>query len=140
MFRFLFKILILLVIGVLAYNYFFGNSEERTQAKAVVSEIKDAGRAVGNLLNTEKTKFDNGKYDKALDKMSMMLQKMKSTSKDASTDREISKLEVEKKSIESKLDKLSTQKNVKASEQKDLLTRMEQLLEKAEKVAGTLEE
>ncbi|MBK9213809.1 MAG: hypothetical protein IPO14_12930 [Saprospiraceae bacterium] len=140
MFRFLFKILILLVIGVLAYNYFFGNSEERTQAKAVVSEIKDAGRAVGNLLNTEKTKFDNGKYDKALDKMSMMLQKMKSTSKDASTNQEISKLEVEKKSIESKLDKLSTQKNVKASEQKDLLTRMEQLLEKAEKVAGTLEE
>ena len=140
MFRFLFKILILLVIGVLAYNYFFGNSEERTQAKAVVSEIKDAGRAVGNLLNTEKTKFDNGKYDKALDKMSMMLQKMKSSSKDASTNQEITQLEAEKNSIETKLDKLSTQKNVKASEQKDLLTRMEQLLEKAEKVAGTLEE
>ncbi|MBL0191669.1 MAG: hypothetical protein IPQ18_10085 [Saprospiraceae bacterium] len=140
MFRFLFKILILLVIGVLIYNYFFGNSEERTQAKAVVSEIKDAGRAVGNLLNTEKTKFDNGKYDKALDKMSMMLQKMKSSSKDASTNQEITQLEAEKNSIETKLDKLSTQKNVKASEQKDLLTRMEQLLEKAEKVAGTLEE
>ena len=122
------------------YNYFFGNSEERTQAKAVVSEIKDAGRAVGNLLNTEKTKFDNGKYDKALDKMSMMLQKMKSSSKDASTNQEITQLEAEKNSIETKLDKLSTQKNVKASEQKDLLTRMEQLLEKAEKVAGTLEE
>ncbi len=140
MFRFLFKILILLVIGVLIYNYFFGNSEERTQAKAVVSEIKDAGRAVGNLLNTEKTKFDNGKYDKALDKMSIMLQKMKSSSKDASTNQEITQLEAEKNSIETKLDKLSTQKNVKASEQKDLLTRMEQLLEKAEKVAGTLEE
>ena len=140
MFRFLFKILILLVIGVLIYNYFFGNSEERTQAKAVVSEIKDAGRAVGNLLNMEKTKFDNGKYDKALDKMSMMLQKMKSSSKDASTNQEITQLEAEKNSIETKLDKLSTQKNVKASEQKDLLTRMEQLLEKAEKVAGTLEE
>ncbi len=140
MFRFLFKILILLVIGVLIYNYFFGNSEERTQAKAVVSEIKDAGRAVGNLLNTEKTKFDNGKYDKALDKMSMMLQKMKSSSKDASTNQEITQLEAEKNSIETKLYKLSTQKNVKASEQKDLLTRMEQLLEKAEKVAGTLEE
>ena len=123
MFRFLFKILILLVIGVLAYNYFFGNSEERTQAKAVVSEIKDAGRAVGNLLNTEKTKFDNGKYDKALDKMSMMLQKMKSSSKDASTNQEITQLEAEKNSIETKLDKLSTQKNVKASEQKFCLTK-----------------
>jgi chromosome segregation ATPase len=65
---------------------------------------------------------------------------MKSSSKDASTNQEITQLEAEKNSIETKLDKLSTQKNVKASEQKDLLTRMEQLLEKAEKVAGTLEE
>lgn len=59
----------LLVVGIVVYNLFFGDSEEKAQSRTI---IKQTGSLVGSawdLLKAEKDKFDAGKYDQALDKL-----------------------------------------------------------------------
>ncbi len=69
MIRSLFKLGILLVIGILVYNYFFGTTSEREQSKQVFGSMRNVVVSVGQLMKTEKSKYDAGKYDKVLDKL-----------------------------------------------------------------------
>lgn len=70
MIGFLFKIVVVLVVGVLAYNYFFGSEEEKAQSSKVFGQVKDVAVSVGDLAKSEKAKFDAGKYDAAMEKLS----------------------------------------------------------------------
>jgi hypothetical protein len=69
MIKFLLKIAIPIIIGLLIYNYFFGTQEERKHPKVVFNKTKDLTVSVYDLLKAEKNKFDEGKYDKAMDKL-----------------------------------------------------------------------
>lgn len=69
MIRSLIKLGLLLVAGILVYNYFFGTTEEKSQSKEVFKKTGDAVGAAWNLLKSEKQKFDAGKYDKVLDQL-----------------------------------------------------------------------
>ncbi len=69
MIRSLIKLGLLLLAGILVYNYFFGTTEEKTQSKEVFKKTGDALGAAWNLLKSEKEKFDSGKYDKVLDQL-----------------------------------------------------------------------
>lgn len=69
MIRSLIKLGLLLVAGILVYNYFFGTSEEKAQSKEVFKKTGDAVGAAWSLLKSEKQKFDTGKYDGVLDKL-----------------------------------------------------------------------
>ncbi len=59
----------LLVVCVLVYNFFFGTGEEKDSSRKIFGEMRDVVVSVGNLVKAEKTKFDAGKYDAALDKL-----------------------------------------------------------------------
>ncbi len=63
------KLGLLLVVGILVYNFFLGSPEEKAQSQNVFNKGKDVIVSVGDLLKSEKTKFDSGKYDTALDKI-----------------------------------------------------------------------
>jgi hypothetical protein len=63
MIRFLLKIGIFLVVGILIYNYFWGDNSEKAQSKAVFGEMRDVVVSVSGLLKTEKQKYNAGKYD-----------------------------------------------------------------------------
>lgn len=76
------KLLAILVIGILIYNYFLGTESEKESSKKIFGEIKDVGVEVKELLKSEKEKFDKGKYDKAVEKVGDMLQGLKEKSKD----------------------------------------------------------
>jgi len=78
----LLKLLLIVVLGILIYNYFLGSDTEKQNAKKIFGEVKDVGVAVKDLLKSEKQKFDAGKYDQALDKLETMLDKLKRTAKD----------------------------------------------------------
>ena len=69
MVRFLLKIGALLVAGILIYNFFFGTDTEKEQSRKVFGQMRGVVVSVGDLLKTEKAKFDAGKYDGALDKL-----------------------------------------------------------------------
>jgi len=62
----LLKVAGLLVVGLLAYNYFFGTPAEKESSAQVFAQVKDLSSSVVNLLKSEKEKFDEGKYNDAL--------------------------------------------------------------------------
>lgn len=69
MIRSIIKLGLLLVVGILVYNFFLGTPDEKAQSQKVFNKGKDVIVSVGDLLKSEKDKFDSGKYDTALDKI-----------------------------------------------------------------------
>lgn len=69
MIRFLLKIGLILVAGILIYNFFFGTDVEKEQSRKVFGQMRGVVVSVGDLLKSEKAKFDAGKYDGALEKL-----------------------------------------------------------------------
>ena len=67
--RTLIKLGLLLVVGLLAYNYFLGTPAEREQSRVIVGKAKELGSEAWKLLKTEREKAREGKYDAALDRL-----------------------------------------------------------------------
>lgn len=63
------KIGALLLIGILGYNYFFGTATEKENSQKIFGQVKEVAVSVKDLVKKEKTKFNAGKYDKALQKL-----------------------------------------------------------------------
>ena len=74
--------LLLLLAGYVGYMYFFGKGDDKAQAQVIVTETRDLGRAVGDFLRNQKDKYDDGEFDRLIDKVSSNLEKLKSGSKD----------------------------------------------------------
>ncbi len=69
MIRSLLKIGFILVIGILIYNYFKGTPEEQATSEKIFGQARSLVGSVGQMISSEKQKFDAGKYDAALDKL-----------------------------------------------------------------------
>lgn len=89
----LLKLLAVVVVGVLIYNYFFGTPEEKATSKEIFTDVRDLGKATWGLLKSEKQKFDEGKYDEAVDKVEGLLGSLKSKAKSSDDDASLAKLE-----------------------------------------------
>jgi len=74
--------LILLLAGYVGYMYFFGKGEDKAKAEVIVNETKDLGKAVGDFLSKQKDKYDDGEFDRLIDKVSASLEKLKSGSEE----------------------------------------------------------
>lgn len=69
MIKTLIKLVLVLVVGILIYNFFFGNSQEKEQSREVFKKTGAVLNSTWDLLKSERAKFDAGKYDKALEKL-----------------------------------------------------------------------
>lgn len=113
MIRSLIKLGLLVVIGIVIYNYFFGTPEEQESSKQVFAKskeafvkVKDVGKDVFILLSSEKQKFDAGKYDVAIQKMGTILTDLKSVAKDNNNFgflQKIAALELKKEALSKKV-------------------------------------
>ena len=112
MIGFLVKIAILLVVGILTYNYFFGSSEEKAQSARTFGQMKDVAVSVGQLAKSEKDKFDRGKYDDALDKLGAAYKELREGAQkaDAKLLKRIDDLEKRKRSLQQEIDDLQAGK------------------------------
>jgi DNA anti-recombination protein RmuC len=77
MIKWLIRLVLLLVIGLLAYNYFWGDQHEKVQSRAIIDQVKQLGKSISDLLITEKEKFDTGKYNEAANKIGSVVQELK---------------------------------------------------------------
>jgi len=80
------KIGLLLIIGIVGYNYFFGDEQEKAQSKAIIGKTVDAAKAGVGLIKGEIDKFKEGKYDNALDKIGGLLSKAKNKAEEKGGD------------------------------------------------------
>lgn len=95
--------LILLVLAVLVgYTYFFGKGEDKEQAREIVGEARDLGRSIGDFLKRQKTKYDDGEFDRLLDKLSATLNKLKTNKAESTTEekQELRTLEQELRQVD----------------------------------------
>ena len=106
MIKVLFRLLLVIVAGVLIYNFFLGTEAEKENAKEVFEEFKDVGRAVKDLLTSEKEKLDDGKYNDAIDQVGNLFQDIKERVQpnDTGSLDELADLEHRRKDIAQELD------------------------------------
>lgn len=108
----LIKLVLIAVVGILVYNSFYGTDAEKETSRKVFGEVKDVWVAVGDLLRTEKQKFDEGKYDTALDKISDSFDSLKEKAKEINDSElldKIAELDQERKRIQERLEETKEQ-------------------------------
>jgi cytochrome c556 len=132
MIGFVIKAAIVVVIGVLAWNYFFGTSEEKAQSAKTFGQMKEVAVSVGELAKSEKEKYDAGKYDAALDKLGATYKKLREGARkmDASLLKRIDDLEQRKRELRQELDdiqKTDTASNPQAERKAELGRELERL-------------
>lgn len=121
--------IILLLAVVVGYMYFFGKGEDKETAASVVNETKELGKSVGDFLKRQKEKYDDGEFDRLLDKISNTLNKFKSKKADPTVEenKELKELEKELKQIDP--EKLNDENRARL---KKLLDELETEVEKVE--------
>ncbi len=131
--RTIINLLGIVVIAVVGYNYFFGSQSEKSESQEIVNQVKDLGKSIGDLLKSEKEKFDEGKYDGIFDRMRSVFEKMKSQldSTDTSGREKMEDLEKELNDLEQKM-KDAGDSAVSEETRAEWRARMNELMEKAD--------
>jgi nucleoside-triphosphatase THEP1 len=151
--RSLIKIGLLLLGGILVYNYFFGTVEE--SSKKIFHQIKDLSTASWSLLKSEKAKLDQGKYDTALNKLENIYSDLRnhaqSNNDNESLDR-IRELDLQRQELEQRMQELdaikkrlplgaksSSRAAEAANQEQDLKNDMKSLLSETETLMHQME-
>lgn len=107
--RALIKIALLIIVGVLVYNYFLGTDQEKATSEKVFRQVKEVGKSIGDLIKNEREKFKDGKYDEAFDKLGEAYEKLKGKVDDEDNREEkemLEKLEKQKEDLQQEKEKL----------------------------------
>ncbi len=137
MIKWLFRIILLLVIGILVYNYFLGDKQEKEQSSAIMTQVKNLGKSLSGLIVSEKDKFDQGKYDLALNKVGEFIDGMRSNEKNLDEDAliKLDKLEKKQKALQLHVDQTSDLDSIEAEkENKKLRNELNDLLREADEL------
>ena len=113
MFKLLFRLLFVLVVGVLVYNYFLGTPEEKDTSRAIFQSVKQLGKSTWSLLKSEKAKLNDGKYDTALEKINTLFGQLRSharENRDQGALSRLQELDQERQSIEARLEQINRAK------------------------------
>lgn len=134
------RIALLLIVAIIVYNLFFGTEEEKAASKRVIREGKEAVESVIGLLKSEKEKFDQGKYDQALDKLGNMFDNLKEGAKDSKElmDR-INDLEQRKEELSQKVEQKSSEQKVSEQDAREVDKELDRLVEDANMVIQQME-
>jgi hypothetical protein len=102
----LIQLALLLIAGILIYNYFLGDADEKAQSKAVFQQTGKTVRSAWELLKAEKQKFDAGKYDRLLDQLGSAYHEVRDRAKslDENVLRRLDNLEQRKRELETELE------------------------------------
>ena len=103
----LIRLALIIVVGVLVYNYFLGTPEEKAGSEKVFQQVKEVGKSIGDLIRKEKQNFADGKYDKAIDKIGGLYDEAKDKLGNKQEDRDsFEKLEKKKEELEKEKEEL----------------------------------
>lgn len=127
------KLAVILIIGILVYNYFWGNPEERETSEKVFNEIKDVGIAVKDFVQEEHARIKEGKYDRVLDRIKETLSDVESTvdEMDEESKEEFRELKNDREVLEKEVEEAKDSGEELTKEEKDTIERrLEDLLDK----------
>jgi len=153
MIRSLLKIGVLLVVGVVAYNSFFGTAEEKAEAKEIRQKagkalkqaggvLLDLGKDGVGILKKERAKFKEGKYDQAVEKVSGLISEIKDKVEGTGGELldQVKDLEKQRDAISKQLEKAKDSVDgISGDTKKELNKDFEKLTDKAADVLKQLE-
>jgi hypothetical protein len=143
MLRLIIRLGLILIVGILIYNYFLGSPEEKATSEKIFSGVRDLGKATWDLLRSEKEKFDQGKYDGAMDKVDNIFGSLKRAtdeSKDPSLARRFNELNERRLALKTKLDAQEKQRGfAPAADSERLRKEYKSLLDETEQLMRDLE-
>lgn len=84
--RRLISLAFVLLVGIVGYNYFFGDETEKEQARNIVKKTKDIGLEIKSLVQDEKDRYEDGKYDNVINKIKNVVSKDEELSKEYADD------------------------------------------------------
>jgi len=114
---------LIIIIAVLAYNYFFGTEEEREQSKSIFKQTKEVGVAVVDFVKDETEKVKDGKYDDVIDNISGFLEELKTDSNSV----EVENIRSDLKSAQEDYESNGTEKDSLEQRLNRILDRVEDL-------------
>jgi len=135
--KFLIKAALILIVGILVYNYFWGTPEEKATSTQVYTKVKDLTVSVVDVLKQEKDKFNKGKYDTAIDKVENVISTLRSNKKELSSSEQnqVEQLNLEKDQLKTDIERTNKLPEKEADEaSKKLDDRLMNLLHKAEEI------
>ncbi len=138
----LIKWALILVIGILIYNYFLGTPEEKETSKKIFGEMKDVVVSVTGLLKSEKEKFDAGKYDQALEKVGSIYEKLRGIASDLKPEDldRLKELDQRRREIQQLVDELDQQDSTSSAENDQVRSELEKLLRETEELMSDITE
>lgn len=125
--RKVFVLVVVLAVGLVTYNYFYGNEEEQAQSRGIVGQVRGLASSVTSLLQSEKEKYDQGKYDDAISKMKKSLVILREKAESLGSNgavllNEIDDLQQQEASLEAELESLQIQDGTIVDAESDLVT------------------
>lgn len=69
--------ILLLFIGYVAFMYFFGKGEDRTNAEAIVHDSKEVARSIGEFIKNQKEKYDDIEFDRLIKRVENSIDRLK---------------------------------------------------------------
>src|SRR5690625_7456574 len=67
--RTIFRWATMLVVLIVGYNYFFGDSHEKTESQEIIDKVKDLGESLFGFVVNEKERMEQGKYEGLFDQV-----------------------------------------------------------------------
>ena len=140
--RNLIKLILLVLVGLIIYNYFYGSVEEKARSEKIFDGVKNVFVSVKELVQAEKEKFDAGKYDKALDKVGDLFKDFRSESQEVGDElkEQLTKLEAEKDALQERIAQkekkglwTEAEKEQTKEDFRQLIQKTEQLFKEADK-------
>ncbi len=74
----LIKWALIIIIGILVYNYFYGTEAEKQQSEAIFNQTRAVGESIVGFVTDETQKVKDGKYNDVIDNISDFLNQLKS--------------------------------------------------------------
>ena len=105
--RLLFRILILMLLALIAYNYFLGSDEEKADSQQVVESAKQLGQSLIDMVVAERERFSEGKYDEMRDNIGSSIGFLKERGDELNiSDSQLDSLDSEKVNLDSMIQRL----------------------------------
>lgn len=142
MIKSLIKIGLILVAGILVYNYFLGTQEEKETSKEIFNEVKDLGQATWNLLKSEKEKFDQGKYDEALSQVEDIFTRLKGAAgqlQNGELKDQVNSLEERRQDIQEQLRESTDGQQLSDEQKKNIRRDFDRLMKDAEDLMNNID-
>ncbi len=132
--RTIINLVLIIVIAIVGYNYFFGDHREQAESREIVDQVKGLGKSIGDLMISEKEKFDQGKYNGLVERLRSLTDRIGSQleTSDTKGKEQLKELEGELDELERKVEESGDTISDQTGE--ELRIRLNQLLEQAERM------